>query len=112
MKSWVQVWSGMLKRNSVTCLQRSPLSVLIFFLQAKAAIRDYKVTGVQTCALPISVVKENAFGRVKVHPHAREEGAHRGLDSFGIVGSCNAADATTATATTTRGPTTTSSSAG
>src|SRR5688500_20334166 len=30
------------------------LSILIFFFQAEDGIRDYKVTGVQTCALPIS----------------------------------------------------------
>src|SRR5205807_4246949 len=29
-------------------------SVLFFFFQAEDGIRDYKVTGVQTCALPIS----------------------------------------------------------
>src|SRR5205807_5004235 len=29
--------------------------LLIFFFQAEDGIRDYKVTGVQTCALPISV---------------------------------------------------------
>src|SRR5256885_5434427 len=27
---------------------------LVFFFQAEDGIRDYKVTGVQTCALPIS----------------------------------------------------------
>src|SRR5256885_3819185 len=31
------------------------LSILFFFFQAEDGIRDYKVTGVQTCALPISV---------------------------------------------------------
>src|SRR5688500_20276820 len=32
----------------------SPLSLLyFFFFQAEDGIRDYKVTGVQTCALPI-----------------------------------------------------------
>src|SRR5256885_3958482 len=30
------------------------LLVFIFFFQAEDGIRDYKVTGVQTCALPIS----------------------------------------------------------
>src|SRR5256885_5483614 len=30
------------------------LHVLVFFFQAEDGIRDYKVTGVQTCALPIS----------------------------------------------------------
>src|SRR5688500_19932671 len=29
------------------------LSYLFFFFQAEDGIRDYKVTGVQTCALPI-----------------------------------------------------------
>src|SRR5256885_9337761 len=29
-------------------------SVVFFFFQAEDGIRDYKVTGVQTCALPIS----------------------------------------------------------
>src|SRR5256885_8448473 len=28
--------------------------VVLFFFQAEDGIRDYKVTGVQTCALPIS----------------------------------------------------------
>src|SRR5256885_10133438 len=30
------------------------VSDLVFFFQAEDGIRDYKVTGVQTCALPIS----------------------------------------------------------
>src|SRR5205807_7464090 len=30
------------------------VSALVFFFQAEDGIRDYKVTGVQTCALPIS----------------------------------------------------------
>src|SRR5256885_12097426 len=29
------------------------LRVVVFFFQAEDGIRDYKVTGVQTCALPI-----------------------------------------------------------
>src|ERR1022692_2867353 len=32
------------------------LFLFFFFFQAEDGIRDYKVTGVQTCALPISVV--------------------------------------------------------
>src|SRR6266446_1539677 len=32
-----------------------------FFFQAEDGIRDYKVTGVQTCALPISKADGNAF---------------------------------------------------
>src|SRR5215467_15889605 len=33
---------------------------IIFFFQAEDGIRDYKVTGVQTCALPISVRQQIA----------------------------------------------------
>src|SRR5690606_40350610 len=33
---------------------------LIFFFQAEDGIRDFHVTGVQTCALPISVRRVNA----------------------------------------------------
>src|SRR5688500_19938233 len=42
---------------------------LIFFFQAEDGIRDYKVTGVQTCALPISVE-----GRVDRHLALRDRG--------------------------------------
>src|SRR5256885_8628675 len=35
---------------------------VVFFFQAEDGIRDYKVTGVQTCALPIS--KSNSFRRI------------------------------------------------
>src|SRR5688500_19065312 len=40
------------------------LSFLYFFFQAEDGIRDYKVTGVQTCALPIShgVLDDAAHG--------------------------------------------------
>src|SRR5205807_4062941 len=34
---------------------------LVFFFQAEDGIRDYKVTGVQTCALPISVEAPEAL---------------------------------------------------
>src|SRR5256885_11830589 len=33
-------------------------SILCFFFQAEDGIRDYKVTGVQTCALPILLRNE------------------------------------------------------
>ena len=35
--------------------------VFFFFFQAEDGIRDYKVTGVQTCALPISLRQRPAF---------------------------------------------------
>src|SRR2546430_6350457 len=34
------------------------MSLFLFFLQAEAGIRDLTVTGVQTCALPISAAEE------------------------------------------------------
>src|SRR6266850_3786641 len=37
---------GLLKKNKSACKD-------YFFFQAEDGIRDYKVTGVQTCALPI-----------------------------------------------------------
>src|SRR5256885_6275884 len=67
------------------------LSTFFFFFQAEDGIRDYKVTGVQTCALPISstpsalasfVVLPTPVGRIDVallpflRP-AREQDHHR-----------------------------------
>src|SRR5688500_19243601 len=37
------------------------LKMELFFYQAEDSIRDYKVTGVQTCALPISVTMKQAW---------------------------------------------------
>src|SRR5256885_11469324 len=37
------------------------VNVHVFFFQAEDGIRDYKVTGVQTCALPI-LVNYSTFG--------------------------------------------------
>src|SRR3989449_2438117 len=44
---------GLSRSLVVTCTLR----VLFFFFQAEDGIRDVAVTGVQTCALPISVIK-------------------------------------------------------
>src|SRR5256885_10931108 len=38
----------------ISVTSRSVDAIFIFFFQAEDGIRDYKVTGVQTCALPIS----------------------------------------------------------
>src|SRR5256885_10764020 len=45
-------------------VQKSRCDVLFFFFQAEDGIRDYKVTGVQTCALPI-------YLRARGHASAR-----------------------------------------
>src|SRR5256885_2997160 len=38
----------------------------VFFFQAEDGIRDYKVTGVQTCALPISVTLAKGLAKQKL----------------------------------------------
>src|SRR5256885_3617989 len=48
----------------------------IFFFQAEDGIRDYKVTGVQTCALPISRVR---LRRASLAPLQHARGARRHL---------------------------------
>src|SRR5256885_690415 len=39
---------------AIVCNNSGKCDVVLFFFQAEDGIRDYKVTGVQTCALPIS----------------------------------------------------------
>src|SRR5256885_4453242 len=41
---------------------------IVFFFQAEDGIRDYKVTGVQTCALPISTETPVALKTLTVAP--------------------------------------------
>src|SRR3989454_9752882 len=41
------------------------MSFLFFFFQAEDGIRDYKVTGVQTCALPIVLLAELALSTAR-----------------------------------------------
>src|SRR6266850_208214 len=40
--------------------------LFFFFFQAEDGIRDYKVTGVQTCALPISALIDDISTKAKV----------------------------------------------
>src|SRR2546426_4737583 len=49
---------------------RAGASVVFFFFQAEDGIRDYKVTGVQTCALPISLELHWVLEAVRVVGHA------------------------------------------
>src|SRR5256885_17116497 len=48
---------------------------VIFFFQAEDGIRDYKVTGVQTCALPISPAR--SVRPVRTLSGARRDGGAR-----------------------------------
>ena len=43
------------------------LFLFFFFFQAEDGIRDYKVTGVQTCALPISLLLERGQLQILFH---------------------------------------------
>src|SRR2546426_5128654 len=47
--------------------------LLVFFFQAEDGIRDYKVTGVQTCALPILALPVVAEGATAPVAAARGE---------------------------------------
>src|SRR5256885_12609545 len=63
---------------------RAAVCVLVFFFQAEDGIRDYKVTGVQTCALPIfdllvelvDDLGRRAPGRADAEPGARLVAGH------------------------------------
>src|SRR5256885_9217710 len=56
LESGLREW-GMRARVLSRCV------FLFFFFQAEDGIRDYKVTGVQTCALPISLQEAEAVYR-------------------------------------------------
>src|SRR5690606_40585133 len=49
-------------RGSVKTLSNCP-ELIFFFFQAEDGIRDFHVTGVQTCALPISTSPPNSGRR-------------------------------------------------
>src|SRR5260370_31953831 len=54
----VAVWSQtqmLYEATVLRSLEESGMSVVFFFFQAEDGIRDSSVTGVQTCALPISM---------------------------------------------------------
>src|SRR5256885_5411663 len=63
---------------------RNMYMCFFFFFQAEDGIRDYKVTGVQTCALPIfqPVILAQPGGRARLEPplNAIVEIARRGKE--------------------------------
>src|SRR2546430_5208627 len=71
------------------------IEVLFFFFQAEDGIRDLTVTGVQTCALPISAVYDDlplrcSRNRVqgvrpRLDPHPRDLAGERDADARGFV---------------------------
>src|SRR2546426_783357 len=58
---------------SLSCLSVHLCLLSFFFFQAEDGIRDYKVTGVQTCALPISVLLDRRRRRLLLR-HRRRGG--------------------------------------
>src|SRR2546429_4668969 len=48
----------------MSSIEVGPWRVVFFFFQAEDGIRDVAVTGVQTCALPISGLKPHEIGRI------------------------------------------------
>src|SRR5690606_41167886 len=66
------------------------LTICRFFFQAEDAIRDFHVTGVQTCALPISGTSSSA--RIDFNQHIRPilnqhcVGCHGGVKTAGGIG--------------------------
>src|SRR2546426_9101263 len=77
--------------------------VMCFFFQAEDGIRDYKVTGVQTCALPISSgvpgiaglegIAGTGVGNPATMSAAQAQAATEGLGGFGMgTGSPTAVD--------------------
>src|SRR5437016_9203909 len=62
-------------------------SLVLFFFQAEDGIRDWSVTGVQTCALPISdiLIPAGPIGHLEPSPRDRADIA-RGLALLGAIG--------------------------
>src|SRR6266850_6885579 len=56
-----------------------------FFFQAEDGIRDYKVTGVQTCALPILLDRVGEVRELAVERHRDRALGERGRDALGDV---------------------------
>src|SRR6478735_10400981 len=64
-------------RDGDDIVATSPSEGIAFFFQADDGIRVYKVTGVQTCALPIRSQRTGAF--VQPQPEVGPPGALMGL---------------------------------
>src|SRR5690606_20855960 len=59
---------------------------MIFFFQAEDGIRDFHVTGVQTCALPISLVAGGGYAEYCVAPAAQCLPIPKGLTEIEAAG--------------------------
>src|SRR5256885_6885606 len=61
---------GVMLSREMRCVR----SLIFFFFQAEDGIRDYKVTGVQTCALPILFGDESDDNAVAYYRVAKRKG--------------------------------------
>src|SRR3712207_8732073 len=59
----------------MSCLRSSQIDAFFFFFQAEDGIRDIGVTGVQTCALPISWERIHKVPDYVNFPHMRHVNA-------------------------------------
>src|SRR5205807_7241913 len=73
----------MTRYRRLECLAKRVVVLKMFFFQAKDGIRGYKVTGVQTCALPIWDIREDE--RVQDVRHDR---LHLEIRVFRVVHGC------------------------
>src|SRR2546426_2125280 len=69
--------------TSAVASRRLEFSRVFFFFQAEDGIRDYKVTGVQTCALPIWATGSVA-SRSEARPRHSRSPSRRGPRSVGV----------------------------
>src|SRR5256885_5445932 len=90
MSAWLYIWlvwclySVFLFLYFLFCIS-STLYFFFFFFQAEDGIRDYKVTGVQTCALPISCALEMRPSMTTAWPiHAVTRRSSRGRSEIAI----------------------------
>src|SRR5256885_9211660 len=63
--------------NVTTPITVSRCAFCFFFFQAEDGIRDYKVTGVQTCALPICYGRPVSLALLLCYPFSRHIAASR-----------------------------------
>src|SRR2546430_5034687 len=62
MLQWIMKWRAMKCRCHLIATKTRVVIFVFFFFQAEDGIRDLTVTGVQTCALPISVAEKKRDG--------------------------------------------------
>src|SRR6266446_9916483 len=69
----------------IICFSERIIFFFFFFFQAEDGIRDYKVTGVQTCALPISVARRRDQQRTGRRGEVYEYCVVQAVGGVGIV---------------------------